>query len=168
MNGSFAAEGLSKMDKRTINDDHRDLIEKARRMGITHEIKDLIDQVRDMERVLIEKNYELDVLEMLAMESDDENIINLREQLFTTVKLVHTDLINELGQELQYRLRDDIIKADMAPQVGSNSNENLLRRARDWYFKHKQIRKEMKVVKERLKNKYNHERHAIEGPTRYV
>ena len=77
----------------------RALIEKASRMGLTEDIRDMVDDVNTLKAILYKKSYEMDMLELIVMHSDDDNIIELREQLFATVKLVHSDILQALMAE---------------------------------------------------------------------
>jgi len=82
------------------------LIDDAEKMGLTFDIRDLLDGFNDYKQQLEVKARELSILEAIAMESKDENIRELREQLFMTVKLIHSDEITEV--ENAYNKRETV------------------------------------------------------------
>ena len=89
------------MEAKKVNDDTieqitKDVLEKAKRLGLTHEIHDLVNDVKTMHEVLSKKSMELNALEALAWESDDENITELRNQLLAATKLVYSDLVADV------------------------------------------------------------------------
>lgn len=68
-------------------------------IGLTPEIRTLLKDVESIKYSLEVKNAELSILEAMAMESNDENIVELREQLFSLVKLLYSDKIQELSEQ---------------------------------------------------------------------
>jgi len=150
-----------KKEEPSVNAQYEAIIQKAHRMGVTHEIRDLSEQVDEMRKVIRRKNYELDVLEMLALESDDDNVTTLREQLFATVKLIHNDLVDELLKdfydgpqpESEY---DDYHTAMPDAKPRPFDKKALLNRARQWYYQRTEIRRQMKHVKKVLESRAEH------------
>lgn len=139
--------------KPNIEDTRRELVERAHKIGLVPEIKDIIESLDESRRILTKKNFELNILETLAMESDDENVSHLREQLFTTVKLVHQDLVNEI---MINEYRDDALD----PESGWDSNvkidmgrDALHHKVRRWFYKRKEMRGKLKQYKKNLKIK---------------
>lgn len=137
--------------KPNIEDTRRELVERAHKIGLVPEIKDIIESLDESRRILTKKNFELNILETLAMESDDENVSHLREQLFTTVKLVHQDLVNEI---MINEYRDDALD----PESGWDSNvkidmgrDALHHKVRRWFYKRKEMREKLKQYKKNLK-----------------
>jgi len=136
-----------------IEDTRRELVERAHKIGLVPEIKDIIESLDESRRILTKKNFELNILETLAMESDDENVSHLREQLFTTVKLVHQDLVNEI---MINEYRDDALD----PESDWDSNvkidmgrDELHHKVRRWFYKRKEMREKLKQYKKNLKIK---------------
>lgn len=78
-----------------IKEHIRDIVSEMR-SSTNH--KDIFETIEDLEGA-IEKleNQEklLSIIETIALESDDPNIVELRKELFTTVKLIHNDQIEE-------------------------------------------------------------------------
>lgn len=68
-------------------------------MGLTNEVRSLLEEVENIKYNLEVKNMELSVLEAIAMESNDENVVELREQLFSLVKMIYSDKIHELSNQ---------------------------------------------------------------------
>lgn len=139
--------------KPNIEDTRRELVERAHKIGLVPEIKDIIESLDESRRILTKKNFELNILETLAMESDDENVSHLREQLFTTVKLVHQDLVNEI---MINEYSDDALD----PESGWDSNvkidmgrDALHHKVRRWFYKRKEMRGKLKQYKKNLKIK---------------
>ena len=81
-----------------------DLKEHADKIGFDPEIKELMEKVDSLSNDIKKKNFELMLLEVIAMESYDDNVKDLREQLFTAVKLIHSEDIEEL-------MKNDYIKS---------------------------------------------------------
>ena len=136
---------------RSIDELQRELVEKAQKAGFTPEIKDMIDSIDEARKVLTKKNFELNILETLAMESTDENVSELREQLFTTVRLVHQDLVNEI---MIHEYRDDALEPTSVyidkSDIYSN-RDNLIQKVRTWFYKRKEMREQLKQYKKNLK-----------------
>lgn len=76
-----------------------DIKSNADNIGLTPEIRTLLKEVENIKYKLEVKNAELSILEAMAMESNDENVVELREQLFTLVKLLYSDKIQELSEQ---------------------------------------------------------------------
>ena len=149
MAGSSAqSEGIRTL---SVDELQRELIEKAQKAGFTPEIKDMIDSIDEARKVLTKKNFELNILETLAMESTDENVSELREQLFTTVRLVHQDLVNEI---MIHEYRDDALEPTSVyidkSDIYSN-RDNLIQKVRTWFYKRKEMREQLKQYKKNLK-----------------
>lgn len=135
----------------SVDELQRELVEKAQKAGFTPEIKDMIDSIDEARKILTKKNFELNIIETLAMESTDENVSELREQLFTTVRLVHQDLVNEI---MIHEYRDEALEphsvyGDKA-DIYSN-RDNLLQKVRVWFYKRKEMREQLKQYKKNLK-----------------
>ena len=150
MAGSSAqSEGIRTL---SVDELQRELIEKAQKAGFTPEIKDMIDSIDEARKVLTKKNFELNILETLAMESTDENVSELREQLFITVRLVHQDLVNEI---MIREYRDDGLepssvygdKMDMC----DDRDGRITQKVRTWFYKRKEMREKLKQYKKNLK-----------------
>lgn len=99
--GGFIGMGSAECSKPQI--DVRKIKEKAATVGLDSELYDVIAEVESLQntaqkiqQTLERKKKELEVIESIAMESNDPNIHELRVQLFATVKMVHADLIEEM------------------------------------------------------------------------
>lgn len=139
--------------KQTVDDLQRELVERAHETGLTPEIKDMIDSVDEARRILTKKNFELNILETLAMESTDENVSDLREQLFTTVKLIHQDLVNEIMiREYREDGLDPFVYIDKM-DIGDDRDGRITQKVRMWFFKRKEMREKLKQYKKNLKTK---------------
>jgi len=136
-----------------IEDTRRELVERAHKVGLVPEIRDIIESLDESRRILTKKNFELNILETLAMESDDQNISDLREQLFTTVKLVHQDLVNEI---MISEYRDDALESGFDDSVKIDMGRDALHhKVRRWFYKRKEMRGKLKQYKKNLKTKMN-------------
>ncbi len=154
MRGPSISQSEGLRVRQTVDDLQRELIERAHETGLTPEIKDIIESVDEARRILTKKNFELNILETLAMESTDENISDLREQLFTTVKLVHQDLVNEI---MVREYRDDGLESGFDSNVkmdmGDDRDGRLTQKVRMWFYKRKEMREKLKQYKKNLKTK---------------
>jgi len=154
MRGPSISQSEGLRIRQTVDDLQRELIERAHETGLTPEIKDIIESVDDARRILTKKNFELNILETLAMESTDENISDLREQLFTTVKLVHQDLVNEI---MVREYRDDGLEPSSVYgdkiDMGDDRDGRITQKVRIWFFKRKEMREKLKQYKKNLKTK---------------
>ena len=136
-----------------------ELKRQAERIGFGPEIKDLVDDIEELRDQVRKKNLELSLLEVAAMESRDENVTDLREQLFTTVKLIH-------GEEIEEILNDDNImdrfggfngfhvsprNATSSPTEKEELKNNMLARLRRNWDNYKELRKEVKLTKKNWK-----------------
>lgn len=159
MAGSSLGHSEHKIPISSIESIQIELISRAKKAGMTPEIRDLIETFDESRKILIKKNFELNILETLAMESTDENISDLREQLFTTVKLVHPEIINEM---MIQEYKEDALEpfdwgdadTDMHIDMGYDRNK-LHQKIRTWYFKKKEMRNKLKQYKKNLKIKMN-------------
>lgn len=77
------------------------LVTEARKMGLSSDVHEVVERFDEVRQELIAKSRELAVIESIAMESSDENIIDLREQLFLAVKLIHSDSIKDVMEEYE-------------------------------------------------------------------
>jgi len=150
---SSQSEGIS--IRPSMEDIRRELVERAHKAGLTPEIRDIIESLDESRRILTKKNFELNILETLAMESDDENISDLREQLFTTVKLVHQDIVNEI---MISEYRDDALEPDFgwdeSVKIDMSRDRNVLhQKVRTWFYKRREMRAKLKQYKKKLKIK---------------
>lgn len=139
------------------------LQKQAEKMGLMPEIKELADGVNELSELIQRKNYELSILEALAMESPDENITELRNQLFLTVKLIHSKeveaLLNDANAERRFSNHDHDYYDSDVKSPGDQAKEfktGLFSRLREAYGKRKVLKKELKKVKENFKRKQNH------------
>ena len=137
-----------------------ELKRQAERIGFGPEIKDLVNDIEELRDQVRRKNLELALLEVAAMESRDENVTDLREQLFTTVKLIH-------GEEIEEILNDDNIMdrfgdfngfhvsprnvTSSSPTEKEELKNNMLTRLRRNWDNYKELRKEVKLTKKNWK-----------------
>ena len=146
--------------RQSIDELQKELVKKAHETGLTPEIKDMIDSVDEARRILTKKNFELNILETLAMESTDENISDLREQLFTTVKLVHQDLVNEI---MIREYREDALEPSSVygEKIDMDNDRHgvYTQKVRTWFYKRKEMREKLKQYKKNLKIKMDIENH---------
>ena len=125
------------------------LVREARKMGLSAEAHDVVERFEGIRQELIMKSRELATIEAIAMESNDENIIDLREQLFLAVKLIHSDSIKEVMEEYdeqdQYSDYDeDCIEVSKSVNI---SRYDILERVRIYLNKrvaYKEIKELMK------------------------
>lgn len=134
----------TEMPQPTINEQYVNLLDKTEKIGLVPEIKELAEQVEDVAQKLKYKTHELEVLEVLAMESTNENVCELRTQLFTMVKLVHQNEIDQLMKIFENSIGEDSASCGAKPY-----QMNLMDRARNWIYrsierhrKAKQIRRD--------------------------
>lgn len=80
------------------------LIKNAKLSTNHNELNKVIEDLSNVVEALEIDERTLEIMEAVALTSNDENIIALREELFTTVKLVHGDKINEAVTKMKMDL----------------------------------------------------------------
>lgn len=73
----------------------KDIVDELKVSTYHKDISDAIEDLENATKELERREKVIQIIETLALESNDPNIILLREELFTTVKLVHSDEIQE-------------------------------------------------------------------------
>lgn len=142
--------------KRTNNDNvsANELKNSARKMGLIPEIRDMIVNFQECQNILEVKSLELNLLESLTMDSDDENVVELREQLFAVTKLLYSDVIAEAVREEQLKSNtkpDDVgFSSDIVVKIDMNKN-SILNRLRTYIYKRSLYHENIKKIKKRLK-----------------
>ena len=111
--------GEAKSINLSIEDTARRLLIDSEKMGLDSEVRNIIDVMDECREKILVKANEISMLEAIAMESKDENIKELREQLFAVVKMVHSDLLTEVETEYYNRNRSLNLNHGV---VGSKSN----------------------------------------------
>jgi len=71
------------------------------------ETRELLDAHRKIQNDLSTLTYKLAVLESVAMESTDANVVELRNQLFTVVKMIHSDEIAEIVDRNKHQYENE-------------------------------------------------------------
>lgn len=102
----------------SIEDNVRTLVNDAEKMGLTPEIRNLLEDFGEYKNRLEKKVQELSIIEAVAMESMDENVVDLREQLFMAVKLIHSDEIAEVIKE--YAAREQHVDSGLTFSMGTD------------------------------------------------
>lgn len=100
----------------------RTLINDAEKMGLTPDVRNLLEDFDEYKKRLEVKVQELSIIEAIAMESMDENVKDLREQLFTVVKLIHSDKIAEVVNEFKNRDRSGGFTSDSSMKEQASNN----------------------------------------------
>ena len=131
----------------TINEQYVNLLDKTEKMGLVPEIKELSEQVEEVASKLKYKTHELEVLEVLAMESTNENVCELRTQLFTMVKLVHQNEIDQLMKIFENSMGEDSESCGAKPY-----QMNLMDRARNWIYRRIERHRRAKQIRTDWKN----------------
>lgn len=137
----------------------KELTRQAEKIGFSSELKVLVEDVGKIHDELKRKNLELSLLEIIAMESIDENVSDLRQQLFATVRLIHGDEIEEiLKDENQVRRLANFDIDKLLPEEKSrniNSKEEMrngiISRFRKHFHDYRQLRVEVKNLKKNWK-----------------
>jgi len=131
--------------------DIAELKKMAHKMGLSPDIYDMLESFEECKYTLESKSMELNALQALAMESDDENITDLREQLFVVTKLLYSDIIEDIMKEPGYQINakdssylDDDFKSDM-------SKGNMFQQMRIYMNKRKRYKEQLTKIKKRLK-----------------
>ncbi len=130
----------------------RNIKESVDMVGLTPEIKELLEEVDSIKYKLEVKTTELAILEAIAMESTDENVAELREQLFTLVKLLYSDKIVELSTNF-IRNRPGMLSYDM-DSGGETKPEreitrgSILNRISNFFEKRRKHKKAIKYLNE--------------------
>ena len=129
------------------------LIEKASRMGLTDDIREMVDDVNTLKEILHKKNFELDMLELIAMNSDDDNISELREQLFATVKLIHSDMLATMlaDRESDEAEEDYGVLVSSAKKEPKMDNSTFLDKLRGAWYRRRELRKLTKQARQQIK-----------------
>jgi len=156
---TMASQGRGLIPKTSdINGGLHQLKKQAEKMGLTPEIKELTSEVDELSELIQRKNYELTILEAFAMESPDENVTELRNQLFLTVKLIHSEEIEILLKDADMEKRftnhgyhDSDVK--MHHDQSREFKDSLFSRIRGAYNKRKALKKEIKSLKEHFKRR---------------
>lgn len=134
-----------------IMDSVNALAKEAKKMGLSADVHEVVERFDVVRQDLIRKSRELAVIEAIAMESSDENIIDLREQLFLAVKLIHSDsikdVIDEYEEQDEYADYDNDCIEDSASV--SISKYDVLERVRVYLNK----RAAYKEIKELMKKR---------------
>ena len=125
-----------------------ELYNHALRAGTTGEIKELLEKTNELKTELFLKNQEFELLEMLAMESDNENIVQLRNELFALVKLIHDDDLKQLMSDFRNRDYDDYYVREDSVSSDIRTKESLVSRVRDWFSsrRNEQARKKTRTA----------------------
>lgn len=139
------------------NSDIDQMKQMASKMGLMPDIHDMLEAFEECKLVLTTKALELNALQALAMESDDENITELREQLFVVTKLLYSDIIEDIIKEsvdseakkervtgFVGGFQDGNVKADL-------SRGNIFQKMRIYMNKRSKYKKDLKKIKKRLK-----------------
>lgn len=139
-----------------------ELEKQAEKIGFGPELKDIIEEVAVIHTKLKKKNLELSLLEIIAMESIDENISDLRQQLFTTVRLIHGDEIQEiLNDENQMARLANFDTSGLLPDAKPRSliserqelQNGIISRFRKYFRDYRQLRVEVRELKKNWKHR---------------
>ncbi len=159
--GQISTGVESSMQVGDINID--ELMRQAEKIGFDPELKTLIEGIDKVHTALKRKNLELSLLEIVAMESPDENISDLRQQLFTAVKLIHGDEIEELlNDDRQVNRLSSMVShggllPDAKPRRQISEKETLkngiVSRFRKYFNEYRQLRVEIKDLKKNWKRR---------------
>ena len=151
-NSSDISGGKSNMpgDKKTI--DINELKNLAKKMGLTPDVRDMIDAFTECRQTLEKKSLELNILATIAMESDDENISELREQMFTVVKLLYSDIIVDIMKDHNngYVSEYDGYSSYLGEQ-SVLSKQSILNRMRTYINNRSKYKEQLAIIKKRLK-----------------
>lgn len=154
--GSSLQSALKQEDfRRNLNDTPLgELIQQAKNMGVSHEVRDIANDLDSVRNAIGRKTRELEIIEGLALESDDQNIANLRGQLFTTVKLIHNDIINTMLDDYDQSERESPYPGDSCSTEEDRpmDKSTLMGRIRGFWRRRRMYRKQLKEIKEQLKN----------------
>jgi len=149
---SASAAKTSSMDGPGI--DFQSLIDKSRKMGLTPDIRDMIISFEDCKNILKAKEVELDTLQAIVMESDDENISTLREELFIVAKLLYSDVIEDV---IKREVNDTEVKMDNHFDINEKSvaadvtSWNIINRISEYRRKRRIYSENLTKIKKRLK-----------------
>lgn len=136
------------------------LSKEAERMGLTPEIRDLVEAHKECQKKLQEKAIKLGLLEAFAMESMDENVVELRNQLFTVITLLYSDKIDEM-------MREQITQESSAVEFDSDINKvfddrgdvkedcpkyDIVSRMKGYLIKRRRYKSQLASLKKKAKN----------------
>lgn len=161
MSSQFASQAKGNIVSGTEFGGLYQLKKQAEKMGLTPEIKELAEGVEELSELIQRKNYELSILEAFALESPDENITDLRNQLFLAVKLIHSDeietLLNDADTERRFSNHSHLdSNVKLYHDEAKEFKAGLFSRIRNAYDKRKSLKKELKKVKENFKRRQNY------------
>lgn len=137
------------------------LKKEAERMELTPEIRDLVEAHKKLQTKLQEKATKLGILEAIAMESMDENIVELRNQLFTVVTLLYSDKIDEIIKEqATQEVNPPGLDGDMGMVFDDRGDVkedcpkyDIINRMREYLTKRTRYKKQLATLKRDLKYK---------------
>lgn len=130
-NSGRASASISTIPSLSIEQLINQLNYEAKTIDFDSEILSLSDDVSDLHKQLKEKSLYFSIIMSLGMESDDDNIKELRKQLFLAVKLIHGDLIEKLKNDMLTYSDMDMEDSYINKQdTGRLSEGNLLTKTR--------------------------------------
>lgn len=89
-----------------IHKNRQILADMTNKLEVGDDLIDLHDDIQQLSTKLRHKSAEYVTLEALALYSDDENIVELRKQLFFTTKMIYGDLVTEFSREYAENTQD--------------------------------------------------------------
>lgn len=105
-----------------IHKNRQILADMTNKLEVGDDLIDLHDDVQQLSTKLRHKSAEYVTLEALALYSHDENIVELRNQLFFTTKMIYGDLVTEFSREYAENTQDAEVEdyADCTPMSGGD------------------------------------------------
>lgn len=136
----------------------RELREKTDRIGVQNETREVFDQLEDIRTNVAEKVFKLNLLEAIAMESNNPNIKELRESLFATVQMVHGEFISEewdnMIERINHQYSSENVDFGRKPSPSRSTKlerGTILERIRRSLESRKQLSKQVKNFRKKLK-----------------
>jgi len=161
----MAKSELNKKDDDLIFDKITKLEEYANELGMTIEAQELIENLESTLWKIKLKNFELALIETLAMTSNDKNIIDLRNQLFATTKLIHNNelemLLNDHGilNAFFNNEHQNLLSVDSSrivydeTKLSIKKRNNIIKKLINFFIKRKNLNKVLKELKNKEENK---------------
>lgn len=116
------------------------------RLGPEYDLNTTIDKLKETIQIVEEKNLELRILSFFAFHANDENLIDLRKQLFLQTKMMYHDKIQDVIEHFKESSQfDDDCESSRAVQATSAMKDkrmfhDLIEYIHEWIYSFKKTK----------------------------